>query len=63
MTWVQVEGTNGGDNRRGKGSRCRHAARGAETSNGIWRVASVGDIQVDRAPIRERIWGAGVTEI
>ena len=42
--------------------RFRHAARGAEKSGRGWRVAGVGDVQVDGVTIRERKWGAGVTD-
>ena len=46
----------------GNGDRRRHAARGAETSGGGWRVAGVGNVQVEGVPRWERRWGAGVTE-
>ena len=52
----------GGENRHGNGSRRRQAARGAEMSGGRWRVAGVGDVQVDSALRQERMWGAVVTE-
>ena len=44
----------------GNGGRCRHAAWGVETSSGGWRVAGVGDGQVDDAQLQEMRWGAGV---
>ena len=44
------------------GGRRRHVSRGAETSGRGWRVAGVGNIQVEGIPCRERRWGAGVTE-
>ena len=53
-TTLQAEGGNGGENGRGKGIRCRHAARGAETRGGSWQMEGVGDAQVDGAPRRER---------
>ena len=52
----------GGENRRGNGSSCRHAAQGEETRGGSWQVEGVVDVQVDGVPRRERRWGAGVTE-
>ena len=61
-TWVQAEGGNGGENGRGNGSSCRHAAQGEETRGGSWQVEGVVDVQVDGVPRRERRWGAGVTE-
>ena len=44
----------------GNGGKHRHAAQGAETSGGGWRVAGVGEVQVDDVPRQERRWGAGV---
>ena len=44
------------------GGISRHAARGAEMSGGGWRVAGVGNVQVDRVPRQERKWGVGLTE-
>ena len=38
----------------GNGGRSRHVARGAAMSSGGWRVAGVGNGQVDDAPRRER---------
>ena len=46
----------------GNDSRCRHAARDADTSGGGWRLAGASDVQVGGALRRERKWGAGVTE-
>ena len=43
----------------GNGSSSRHAARGTETSDGGWRVAGVGDVQVGGASHWERRWGEG----
>ena len=44
----------------GNGGRRSHAARGAETRVGGWRVTGVGDGQVGKAPRQERSWGVGV---
>ena len=33
-----------------------------ETSGGGWQVVSVGDVQVEGVPLRERRWGDGSTE-
>ena len=33
------------------GGICTHAARGAETSSGGWRVSSVVDVQMDGDPL------------
>ena len=41
---------------------CRHTERGAEMSGGVWRVAGVGNVQVDGVPLQERRWVAGATE-
>ena len=46
----------------GNGGRRRHAARGADASGGGWRVAGVGNVQVDGAPHRGRRWVEGATE-
>ena len=51
----------GGGSHRNRDRR-RHAARGADTSGGGWRVAVVGDFQVVGASLRERIWRAGENE-
>ena len=59
---MQAEGSKGGDNGNGNDIRRRNAAWGADTSRRIYPVAGVGNIHVDSAPIRERRWGAGVTE-
>ena len=42
--------------------RFRHTTPGEEISGRGWRVAGVGDVQVDVVPRRERRWGAGVTK-
>ena len=57
---VQAEGNTGGDNGHRNGSRRRHATRGVDTSGGIWKVAGVGDPQVDGGLRQERWRGAGV---
>ena len=36
----------------GNGVRRRNTARGVETSGRVWQVAVVGDVQVDRDPLR-----------
>ena len=53
------EGTNGEIMDVVNGDRCRHRARGAEMSDGGWRVAGVGDVQADSVPLRDRRGGAG----
>ena len=50
----------GGDAVNGIGFR--HMEWGTETSGRGWRVAVVVNFQVDDVPLRERRWGAGVTE-
>ena len=46
----------------GHSGRCRHAARGADTSVGGWQVAGVGKVQVGNVTHQDRRWGVGVTE-
>ena len=46
----------------GNSKRRRHAAWGAETSSGGWRVTGVGNVQVDGVPRQERRWGVRVLE-
>ena len=46
----------------GYGGRHRHAAQGTETSSGGWRVAGVGDVQVDGVLCWESMWGVGVID-
>ena len=41
-TWAQAESGKGGQTDAGHGRRSRHAALGAETSGGVWRVAGGG---------------------
>ena len=55
-TWVQAKGGRGVQIDVGNGDRLRHAARGTEASSGGWRVAGVGEVQVDNAPFREGVW-------
>ena len=43
----------------GHSGRSRHAVRGAETSDGGWRVTGVGKFQLDVVPCRNRRWGEG----
>ena len=45
----------------GYGVRSRHTERGAETSDGGWRVEGTGKLYVENVPLRERRWGTGVT--
>ena len=47
----------------GHGGRCRQAARDAGMSGGGWREAGAGDVQVDGASRRERMWGAGAIQM
>ena len=35
---------------------------GSETSGGGWWVTGVGDVQINRVPLRDRRWKSGVTE-
>ena len=44
----------GGQTYARNGGRHRDMTRGADTSGGGWRVAGVGDVQVDGAPRWER---------
>ena len=44
------------------GGRCRHVARDAGTSDGEWRVAGAGNVQVGGASHQERRWRAGETQ-
>ena len=46
----------------GHGGRCRHAERVAETSGRGWRVAGVGNVQVDGALRQEKGWGSGASK-
>ena len=52
----------GGRTDSGNDGRHRNAVRGAETSGRGWRVAGVGDVQVDSVLQQERRLRAGVTE-
>ena len=56
------QGCKRGENIRRNDSRHMHTARGTETIIIIWRLAGVGNVQVDGALHRERRWGAGVIE-
>ena len=59
-TCVQVKGDKGGSApSRETAGRCRHAARDTGTSNGEWRVADAGDVEVVGASHQERSWVAG----
>ena len=49
----------GGVNQNRNGSRCRHTARGAGTSERGWRAAGAGDVHVGGALHQEMRWGAG----
>ena len=62
MDLGEGRGRQRGDNGRGNGSRRRHAVQVTEMSGGRLGVVGVGNVQVDGAPLRERRWGAGVTE-
>ena len=61
-TWVQAEGGKGGGERTRNNGRCRHVARGAETSGRGWQVAGVDDVRVDGVPRWDRRWVAGEIE-
>ena len=56
--WGGNEGKNGCGNNISR----RHAAQGAETCGISWKVAGVGNFQVDVAPLWKRRWGVGETE-
>ena len=61
-TWVQSKGGKGGANGHGIQQQTQAHNAGHRASGGGWRVAGVGDVQVDGVTIRERKWGAGVTD-
>ena len=57
---MQVKGGKGEENGHRNNSRRRNAVQGAETSSVIWRVAGVGNVQVDVISCRKKWWGEGV---
>ena len=60
---IRPRAEGGGRTAVGHGSRSRHAAQGADTSGGGWRVAGVDEVHVDNIPHQERRWGAGVHRV
>ena len=62
-TWAHDKDRKGGRTNAGHDGRSRHAALGAETSGRGWRLAGVGNVQVDDVPHQDRRWGARVTKI
>ena len=61
-TWAQAEVSKAGGEWTRNNDRCRHAARGTETSGRGWRGVEVDDIQVYGVTHRERRWGEGKTD-
>ena len=45
------------------GGRSRHDVRDAKMRGGSWRVAGVGEVQVDNVTFQERRWGLGAIYI